>query len=37
MTNPVIQDGIIRQDGLTLSLIVSGQAEQIREVYRQYK
>jgi len=34
---PVIQNGVIRQDGLTVSLIVSEQVEQIEEVYRQYK
>lgn len=34
---PVIQAGIVRRDGLTLSLIVSEQVEQIVQVYEQYK
>lgn len=34
---PIIQAGIVRRDGLTLSLIVSEQAEQIAQVYEQYK
>lgn len=34
---PVIQSGVVRRDGLTLSLIVSEQAEQIIQVYEQYK
>lgn len=34
---PIIQAGFVRRDGLTLSLIVSQQSEQILEVYEQYK
>lgn len=34
---PVIQNGVVRQDGLTVSLLVSEQVEQIEEVYRQYE
>ena len=30
---PVIQNGVVRQDGLTVSLLVSEQVEQIEEVY----
>lgn len=34
---PVIQEGIIRRDGLTVSLIVSEQSAEIVEVYKQYQ
>lgn len=34
---PVIQAGVVRRDGLTLSLIVSEQVEQIVQIYEQYK
>jgi len=34
---PVIQEGVVRRDGLTVSLIVSEQVEQIIQVYQQYK
>lgn len=33
---PVIQAGVIRQDGLTVSLIVSEQVDEIVEVYDRY-
>ena len=34
---PVIQQGFVRRDGLTVSLIVSAQAAQIAEIYDSYK
>ena len=34
---PLFQAGVVRRDGLTVSLIVSAQAEEIETVYRNYK
>lgn len=34
---PMLQNGVVRRDGLTVSLIVSGQAEEIARVYDQYR
>lgn len=33
---PLFQAGMVRRDGLTVSLIVSAQADEIAEVYQQY-
>lgn len=33
---PLFQAGVVRRDGLTVSLIVSAQADEIVKVYRQY-
>lgn len=34
---PVIQAGVVRQDGLTLSLIISGRVDEILQVYDRYQ
>ncbi len=33
---PLLQAGIVRRDGLTVSLIVSSQAREIEQVYQNY-